>query len=317
MRTKFRNSWLRGFSAALLLMLLAACGSPNANANPTLSVEAIYTAAYQTLIAQQATTIALTPPTSTVTPTVGAALPTLLPLPSPGATFSFASPTTGVLTTGGGTACDSSAFVADVTIPDNTSIDPGKTFTKTWTLLNNGTCTWNTSYKLAFQSGDQMGGVTTALTNTVGPGSSVNISVKLTAPTTNGTYKGIWRMTNSASQVFGDTPWVLIKVGAGSSATAVATGTACTTSCTITLNMGVDASNITLDFTHATTTPAYTSSGETLTFTVAAGWTGTITPTKGSGKGWEFSPASLKLSNVQTSQTVTFTAVEIAATSTP
>ena len=30
------------------------------------------------------------------------------------------------------TCTDSAAFVTDVTIPDNTNLDPGKSFTKTW-----------------------------------------------------------------------------------------------------------------------------------------------------------------------------------------
>ena len=40
-------------------------------------------------------------------------------------------------------ACvDKPVFVADVTIPDNTVIAPGTTFTKTWRVRNDGNCTW-------------------------------------------------------------------------------------------------------------------------------------------------------------------------------
>jgi hypothetical protein len=272
-----------------------------------LGVEAIYTAAYQTLIAQQATVIALTPPTSTVTPT---APPTLPPLPLPAGTTAFTTATLPVIG-GGGSACDNAAFVKDVTIPDNTVLDPGKKFTKTWTLLNNGTCTWGSGYSLAFQSGDQMGGATAPIGASVGPGSSLNISVQLTAPTSNGTYKGVWRMENASNQAFGDTPWVIIKVGAGTSATAVATGTACSTSCTITVTMNVATGNVVLDFSSATSTPTVTPISGGFTFSVSSGWSGTITPVKGNGKTYVFDPESVRITNVTTNQTVSFTASSV------
>ncbi|MDA0243962.1 MAG: NBR1-Ig-like domain-containing protein [Chloroflexi bacterium] len=37
-------------------------------------------------------------------------------------------------------------FVADVTIPDGTTIAPRTTFTKTWRVQNTGTCTWSAAY---------------------------------------------------------------------------------------------------------------------------------------------------------------------------
>ena len=43
------------------------------------------------------------------------------------------------------------------TIPDGTIMQPGETFQKTWRLKNNGTCTWNSSYKIVYWSGDLMG----------------------------------------------------------------------------------------------------------------------------------------------------------------
>ena len=48
----------------LLALTLSACGSGNADATPTFSLDAIYTSAAQTFTAQQATQLALTPPTT-------------------------------------------------------------------------------------------------------------------------------------------------------------------------------------------------------------------------------------------------------------
>lgn len=195
----------------LLIALLTACGSANADATPTLSVDAIFTAAAQTLQAQQATQLALTPPTNTPSPSP---FPTLPP-PSPAATFSFASSTP----SGGASQCNNSAFVSDLTIPDGTTMKPGEKFTKTWRLYNSGSCAWTTTYRLNFVSGDSMGGASTAPPAAVPAGSQADISVALTAPTTNGTFKGNWRMQNDQGQPFGNVIYVEIKVGAGSTVT--------------------------------------------------------------------------------------------------
>jgi hypothetical protein len=303
-KTHKAGRWLLALSLTSVL-LLSACGPSNADATPTQSVEEIYTAAYQTLIAQQATTVALTPPTSTPVPST----PTPLPVPSsPPATvptFAFANPTKSG--GGGASVCDNSAFVSDVTIPDNTTIDPGKKFTKTWKLLNNGSCTWGAGYKLAFDSGDQMGGATTAITVPVPSGSVADISVAMTAPTTNGTYKGIWRMQNASSQPFGALPYVIIKVGAGGTATAGPSPTPGEGDVTISGSLG--AVEVTLDFSGASTTPTVSYSGSDYSFTVPSGWSGTLIPSKGACGKWTFDPSSKTFTNVTADKTFDFRAV--------
>ncbi|MGD8604803.1 MAG: NBR1-Ig-like domain-containing protein, partial [Anaerolineales bacterium] len=114
---------------------------------------------------------------------------------------------------------DRVGFVADVTIPDDTFIDPGDSFTKTWRLKNLGTCTWTSSYALVFSHGDQMGGPgSVPLSGTVNPGGTVDLSVNLTAPGSEGTYQGYWMLRNGNGVLFGiggsgDSPfWVKIKV---------------------------------------------------------------------------------------------------------
>ncbi len=112
------------------------------------------------------------------------------------------------------------SFVADVTVPDDTSFPPGANFTKTWRLKNVGTCTWTPKYKLVFQSGDAMGApAAVTLTNSnVPPNSNLNISVKLTSPQDQGTYQGFFKMRAPDGTVFGIAPngsnpfWVLINV---------------------------------------------------------------------------------------------------------
>jgi hypothetical protein len=47
-------------------------------------------------------------------------------------------------------------LLEDVTIPDNTRVEAGKSFTKTWRFKNTGTCHWS-NYTINFLTGDRMG----------------------------------------------------------------------------------------------------------------------------------------------------------------
>jgi len=116
--------------------------------------------------------------------------------------------------------CDRAAFVTDVTIPDGEELQPNETFTKTWRLKNDGSCTWTSSYALIFDSGDSMSGpASKQLTSgTVAPGATMDVSVNLTAPSSPGTYKGYWKLRNGSGVNFGigaggtNPFWVEIKV---------------------------------------------------------------------------------------------------------
>jgi uncharacterized repeat protein (TIGR01451 family) len=110
-------------------------------------------------------------------------------------------------------AQDDAKFVADVTIPDGISIQPGEEFIKTWRLRNTGTTTWTTDYKLVFEGGDLMGAVQyVSLDTTVPPNETVDISVPMAAPLDGGAKRDYWRMRNSSGLRFGHTVWVEIFV---------------------------------------------------------------------------------------------------------
>ena len=215
------------------LFLLTACNFTGNSTQPTLSPDLIYTAAAQTLTAQETQAAQGTPiilpsptsggaeasptspvvilPTNTALPPTNTAVPTNTPLPTNTPIPPTATPIP--------IPCDRAQFVKDVTVPDNTEIATGATFIKTWRLKNNGSCTWTSGYTLYFYNGDAMSGPASAqLTNgTVPPGSTVDISVTLIAPTTSGTYKGNWRLRNTGGTPFGigesadQSFWVQIK----------------------------------------------------------------------------------------------------------
>jgi hypothetical protein len=106
---------------------------------------------------------------------------------------------------------------------------PGKTFTKTWKVLNSGTCAWDAGFKFALASGEPMGGSTLTLPTSVAAGAQYDLSVPMVAPSTTGTLRGDWRMSTASGQFFGDAIYVQIVVGGSAptntGAAAVATST--------------------------------------------------------------------------------------------
>ena len=81
------------------------------------------------------------------------------------------------------TDCDHAQFVSDLTAPDGSSFAPGATFTKTWRLMNIGTCGWTTAYNLVWAGGDSAGrAVSVKLPVNVAPGQMVDVSVEFNGP---------------------------------------------------------------------------------------------------------------------------------------
>jgi hypothetical protein len=98
---------------------------------------------------------------------------------------------------------DSAALVSE-TIPDDTKVLPGKSFTKTWRIMNNGTSSWSTDYKLVFVEGEQMGAAKEyRMPIPVDAGKIIDLSIDMTAPATAGTYKGFWKIKNPNGTLFG------------------------------------------------------------------------------------------------------------------
>lgn len=177
------------------VLILDACNLPSKGdeANTGATTVAETTAAVFTRAAETAT--ASTPP-ETPTPIN----PTVTTVPT-----NTLFPTQAATATKTPIPCNKTSFVKDVTVPDNTVVEPGEVFTKTWRLQNNGSCTWTSGYVLLFNSGDQMNAPATASITggSVAPGSTVDISVELTAPTTPGTYQGNFKLRSPDNIVFG------------------------------------------------------------------------------------------------------------------
>lgn len=103
-------------------------------------------------------------------------------------------------------------FVSDVTIPDDSVMEPGTSFVKTWRVRNGGTCNWDAQTKLVFDSGDQMNGPDSAPVGAVKAGAEVDLSVSLEAPSAPGTYRGDWQLEKADGTRFGPGLYVRIVV---------------------------------------------------------------------------------------------------------
>ncbi len=201
----------------ILTIALAGCNLPSRE-TPESQVDLLNTAAAQTIQAQQTlmaqTTEVPTNVAATATVTLPATEETPVSTDTPAPT-----PTSTIAVTNTPTAkCDQAAFVSE-TIPDGTDFNPGQAFTKTWTLKNNGTCTWNANYNVVFFDGNAMGApAAKQLTSgTVAPGESVQINMELQAPTAAGTHRGDFKLRNANGVLFGigdkdTTFWVKIDV---------------------------------------------------------------------------------------------------------
>lgn len=108
---------------------------------------------------------------------------------------------------------NNAGFAGDVSIPDGTTVAPGKSFTKTWRVKNTGTTTWDNHYHWQFEAGSPLGLVRAiAVTAPVRPRQATEFSASFVAPTRPGVYQGYWQMTDASGNVFGTQSWVRIRV---------------------------------------------------------------------------------------------------------
>jgi len=125
---------------------------------------------------------------------------------------------------------NSAAFVADVTIPDNTQFDGAVEFVKTWRIMNNGTCIWASDYTLTYYSEERMNAPASVTLPLTFPGQTADISITLTAPNSIGKHRGNFVVKNPEGLIMkvGDDSrlWLIINVGNTVAPTPVNTATA-------------------------------------------------------------------------------------------
>lgn len=106
----------------------------------------------------------------------------------------------------------SATFIEDVTIPDNTLVNPGSALIKTWRLRNTSECNWETGYQLTYIEGEQLGGPDSVTVAPTVRDAAVDISVPFTAPSSSGVYTSTWRMRAPDGTTFGNRVFMVIRV---------------------------------------------------------------------------------------------------------
>jgi hypothetical protein len=210
----------------ILILISFACNFPGASGSPTPTTDKITeiaSTAYAQMTQSAVTQLTLQP--------LAMVSPTIMPLPPTVTLAPF--PTSAPIATAIPALCNQAQFVSE-TIPDDSPIPAGKSFVKSWRLMNIGTCTWTPAYQLVFVSGEAMGAAAaTAMNSNVPPGGTVDVSISLTAPVTTSSYQGFFKLRAPSGVIFGlggdasGAFWV--KINSVGAITATATGSPTTT----------------------------------------------------------------------------------------
>lgn len=189
-----------------LVAILCACGDATtpAEAAESLAVATVEAALPPPSATPSATDLpAVTPPPS-FTPAASSTAspePSLTPTPTASATPTL--PTATPTATGTATAEPTptptlpvydASYVADVTVPDGTIIEPGTPFTKTWRLRNTGNAPWDETTSLTLAVGEAMGAPEAVPVPATAPGETADVSVPMVAPAAVGEHSAAWRL---------------------------------------------------------------------------------------------------------------------------
>jgi uncharacterized protein YkwD len=216
------------FGIVLVALVLSAC-TPTVSSQPTLLPPTV-------IVSTSVPTLAPTL-VPTLAPTLAPTLvPTLFPTLAPTLVPTLPLVTVSPVAPVSPLACaDSAGFVADVTVPDNTNFKQGTAFVKTWRIRNTGTCTWDSNYTLFFTNGTQMGGPASVPFTATAPNATMDLSVNLVSPASDGAYTAKYELHDASGKPFsidgGRYVWVTITVGTAiASPTASSAGTGAGTS---------------------------------------------------------------------------------------
>ncbi len=201
----------------LIVILLTACtvlpgNSNNDAASASLDATVLAATAIHQVTLDAAASREAVLPTATVRPS-------LTLTPSPVITLDRTRPAPGTPTSS--QSCNQAAAgnPIDVTVPDGTVFAPGEIFSKTWRIINDGTCTWTRMYALVFFSGSSLNATqVNYLPAEVAPGEAIDLTVELEAPQDAGVYQSNWMLSDADGQLFGlgpngDAPfWARIEV---------------------------------------------------------------------------------------------------------
>mmetsp|Transcript_11565 Transcript_11565/g.20535 ORF Transcript_11565/g.20535 Transcript_11565/m.20535 type:complete len:843 (-) Transcript_11565:137-2665(-) len=105
-------------------------------------------------------------------------------------------------------------FVADISLPDGSVVEPNACIIKTWRVCNSGTTVWPQDVRLVNVGGEQMQGESGMPVPALDVGAQHDLELSLVAPSKPGRYVGYWRLAMGGPSYlrFGHRLWVDVLV---------------------------------------------------------------------------------------------------------
>lgn len=195
--------------STVFILSINAC-APAGPSEPTLDVNEIVNMVAATLqMGYTQTALAMPTATETPEPTMTAppsatSEPLIIVTPALASTPTLGGPTPLPIDPSTANGCYNAALVADVTVPAGTSFKAGADFTKTWRLINTGTCDWTSDFKITYVGGSLFGSDTTKIRQRIPVGGIGDISLDMKAPDgISGTVVSNWQMATDTGIFFG------------------------------------------------------------------------------------------------------------------
>jgi Ig-like domain-containing protein len=107
---------------------------------------------------------------------------------------------------------DSLRFVQDLNYPDDTPVQSGQRILKDWRVQNDGSCHWDSRYRLHLTGGIEMGTDGVQALYPARAGTQADLQITFIAPDLPGTYRSEWRAYGPSGDPFGDTLYVELVV---------------------------------------------------------------------------------------------------------
>ena len=111
-----------------------------------------------------------------------------------------------------GECINSLRFISDLTVPDNSFVTYGSTIDKQWLIENNGTCNWDSTYRLKHIGGAALGAPEEIALYPARAGTQATIQIIFIAPFTDGIYESAWQAFDPEGIAFGNPVYIRINV---------------------------------------------------------------------------------------------------------